>query len=386
MADESGRLPARAGGGALGALALVLALAAAAGAAYVGWREWRTETAVATRDAAHAESIAGAEARLTDRLRAIEASVNARSDDVARRVAAVESGLARLGEQVAGQRPDARLWQLAELSYLLRMAELRARLAGDRDGALAHLGEAMVLTRSMEAPAFASLEAAIDAATAELARAQSFDAAAAYARLAALRVVLETAPVRLPSFGSAPGEDTAPAAPAEGAGLLERVEAELGALFDFRRREETSPRPLLRPDEERYLRMNLALAIEAAQVALLRRDAAVYSTSLAECDALVQRYLDGADARVVDASAELAALRALDPAMRLPDIRHLLDTFEQVAPRASPGGANAPAPSPPEPAETSDAPAPSPPEPAATSNAPPPNPPAPAETSDAPAP
>jgi uncharacterized protein HemX len=130
---------------------------------------------------------------------------------------------------------------------------------------------------------------------------------------------------------------------------------------------------LLRPDEERYLRMNLALAIESAQVALLRRDAAVYSTSLAECDALVQRYLDGADARVVDASAELAALRALDPAMRLPDIRHLLDAFERAAPRASPGGANAPAPSPPEPAATSDAPAPNPPAP-------------PAEASDAPAP
>lgn len=386
MADESGRLPARSGGSALGALALVLALAAVAGAAYVGWREWRTETAVATRDAAHAESIAGAEARLTGRLRVIEASVNGRADDVATRVAAVESGLARLGEQVAGQRPDARLWQLAELSYLLRMAELRARLAGDRDGALAHLGEAMALIRSMEAPAFASLAAAIDAATAELARAQTFDAAAAYARLAALRAVLETAPVRLPSFGSAADGDAAPAVPAEDAGLLERVEAELGTLFDFRRREETSPRPLLRPDEERYLRMNIALAIEAAQVALLRRDAAVYSTSLTECDALVQRYLDGTDARVVDASAELAELRALDPAMRLPDIRHLLDAFDNAATRASPGSANVPAPSPPEPAAASDAPAPGAPESAQTSDAPAPNPPAPAETTDAPAP
>ena len=67
------------------------------------------------------------------------------------------------------------------------------------------------------------------------------------------------------------------------------------SLFEFRR-EGGTPRPPLGPDEAAYLRMNLALQLQIAELALLRNDAPVYQQSLGSVRRWLDDYLDPAAA------------------------------------------------------------------------------------------
>jgi uroporphyrin-3 C-methyltransferase len=330
MANEVG---ASGRGGGSGAIALVLALAALGIAGYVGYRDW-TEARAAAGAAAQLVDIEGAQAGLADSVAAIERDLGRREADAAARLGTVEHDLTRLAAQVAGQAPDERLWHLAELGYLLRMADHRARLGHDATGAIVHLDAAKSLTRAFGDPSLAPLDAAIDGVTAALGRAGVFDVASVHGRLAELRDTLETAPVQWPSFADRAGAANGAVEPPR-TGFIDRMVAELAGLFEFRRLAGTPARPLLRPDEERYLRMNLGLSIEQARVALLARDSTVYAASLAECAALADRYLAADDQRAIDARAELAALTAIDIDEPLPDVRPALEAFERLAPRAA---------------------------------------------------
>jgi uroporphyrin-3 C-methyltransferase len=337
MADEQGQGAAqpRRGGG-LAWLAVLFALVALAA---VGYSFYREEAAAASRAAVAAAQ----EARIDALKSELESALVGLAERAAQQNAALDARAARfeadvnrLAEQVAGQRPDERVWLRAEVAHLVRAAEQRARLARDAAGAEALLAEARAVLTELEDPAFEALAAAIDASRATLRETRAPDLAALYAHLSALQASFDELPVRMPSFESeAPGgAATEPSAAAE-PGLVERSVERLASLFDFRRRGEATPRPLLGPDEERFLRMSLAALTDEAQLALLRGEATVYRSSLAECEALVSRYLDPADPRVVDAQRSLASLREAEVVAPAVDLSHLLEFLQRAGERAT---------------------------------------------------
>lgn len=101
------------------------------------------------------------------------------------------------------------------------------------------------------------------------------------------------------------------------------------------------------PTAERHdrLRENLRLTLEAAQLALLRRDNAVFHDSLRRAHDWLGRYFDTAHPAVQGALAELARMQAVDIAPALPNISasaRALDEWQMQRRRGGDTGGAAP--------------------------------------------
>ena len=110
----------------------------------------------------------------------------------------------------------------------------------------------------------------------------------------------------------------APAA-SEEPGLFGTLARELGRLVRFRRFDTTLERPPA-PTESDLLEINLRLMLEQAQLAALKRDQAVYASSLDAALEWTRALLNGRDNRVQETVDALEALRRLDLEAPLPDI------------------------------------------------------------------
>jgi uroporphyrin-3 C-methyltransferase len=242
------------------------------------------------------------------------------------RLRSVEEAVSRLGARVAVQTPDERAWRVAELDYLLRIADHRARLERDGAGAAALLDAASELLATIDDRSLDPVRVAVDASRQALANAPAVDVDAIHDRLTALEHGIEAAPAKLPKYSPA----APPSAEAAHDGLT-RLLARLGALFDFRTRNAAQPPPLLRADDERYLRLNLMLIVEKAEVAALLRDDAAYHKSLIELDSAVAEYFEPSDDRVGRIRDEIAQLQRLQLSVPLPDLTGALRSLESRA-------------------------------------------------------
>ena len=89
------------------------------------------------------------------------------------------------------------------------------------------------------------------------------------------------------------------------------------SLFAFHR-QAGAARPPLGPDEATYLRVNLGLMLQTAQLALLRHDGVVYQQSLESVRRWLDDYLDTDGDNVAAARAEIDQLLAVQVDRRCP--------------------------------------------------------------------
>ena len=89
-----------------------------------------------------------------------------------------------------------------------------------------------------------------------------------------------------------------------------------------------STKPLLAPDEEIYLELNLRLMLERAQLAALRREQIVYEQSLTAAADWLEEYLDTGEASVLRSISELSTLASINLNQELPDIAGSLTTLQ----------------------------------------------------------
>jgi uncharacterized protein HemX len=258
--------------------------------------------------------------------------------DIEQRVARVEGELARLSADLAAHAPADRAWQLAELRYLLRIADHRARLEHDGAGAASLLDVAADLLTSLDDRSLDPVRVAVDASRQALASTPSVDLDALHDRLAALRQSVEVLPVKLPKY--APTVQPSDSAETTHDGL-ERLLERLRSLVDFRTRDAAEPPPLLRPEDERYLRLNLMLTVEAAEVGALRRDDATYRKSLVELDTAVAQYFEPSDERVVHMRDEIGQLERVQLSVALPDLSGALRALDSRSTAGNPDTTNA---------------------------------------------
>ena len=110
--------------------------------------------------------------------------------------------------------------------------------------------------------------------------------------------------------------------------LIAQAAARLGSLVDFRRRD-TEVRPILPPDQAYYLRQNLVLKLQIAQMALLEGEGEVYQMSLDEArDWLGNSFDDDATRQAMMDS--LLSLAAVQIGGELPDISESLDAVRTM--------------------------------------------------------
>jgi len=308
---------------ALAVLALLVALGAAAAGGWYAWRETRLEAERAGRIAtlaARIEALEGQEAALARRLDEALAAA-------ARERAALREALEALARR-AGRRAGG--WRLAEAEHLVRMAALRLRLARDVEGALAAVEEADAAVRELADPALIPVREALARARAALAAVPRPDVEGMALELAALAERVESLPL-------APAYRRAAPPPAAGGGeeagaeegpawrrALARAWQALRSLVVVRRADRPV-QPLLAPDEQYFLVLNLRLKLDAARLALLEGREGAFRAALADARRWLGTYFDPEDAAVAAMDAGLARLAGARLSPPLPDLSEALE-------------------------------------------------------------
>jgi uroporphyrin-3 C-methyltransferase len=215
-------------------------------------------------------------------------------------------------------------WLFAEVEYLLRMANQRILMERDPQGALALLGAADDVVRDARGIMAYDLRAAISDDLGRLSAVEVLDVDGLYLRLMTLIRQVE----RLPQKGMryTPSDDLIPSTQVLDASigqrftmLLQEAGARLSQLVDYRASGVVIT-PILPPREEYYLRQNLVLQLQMAQLALLRGDQAIYAGALAEATGWVPAYFDVESARTRAMMAMLGNLSEIDIGREFPDI------------------------------------------------------------------
>lgn len=312
-------IPARPRGRFLGGLGLLLALGALCGVGYLYYLLVYLEPS----DELTAR-IVSLEAAIPGIRRDIESSRIAQAEEIENAMATQQASLeetrrallAALNEIATAAAPAPRDWKIAEVEYLLRIANHRVLMDRDVEAALQLLAAADAILEELDDFAFFQVRAQLADEMLALKGVRGGDLQGVYLQLEAIKTSIGELPIRVPDYlRPEPAQDEA----AETEDFWSALSAELAGYFQLRRLDGAT-KPLMAPEESAYLELNLRLAMERAQLALLRRNQLVYEESLSSAHDWILEFLDPADAGVRQVADDLEALSALELEQELPDI------------------------------------------------------------------
>ncbi len=216
-------------------------------------------------------------------------------------------------------------WIVAEAEYLMRIANHRLQLEGDAATALVALNTADGRLRDSGDPVWNGVREVLASEMAQLKAIKVLDLVAHVSTLSSL--VSQVEKLKLPQSG--------PVISAKAQGQAEKskeftVDTVLHdgwegfkSLMVIRKND----RPLtamLGPEQRFFLYQNLRLQLEAARLALLRRDQSLYDSSLERATAWVAEFFDQKQAVTKTMQAEIGDLKGLQVQPALPDITRSL--------------------------------------------------------------
>lgn len=348
----------RAAGTLVRALLWLVALGALA---LAGLAAWRLEIANP-----HAADIAAVAAR-ADALEATQAQTARGGEAASQRVDALEATVAALSERLDGAAsalaealagaetpPTPAQWRLAEVEYLLRVANHRLAMERDIPAAEELLAGADRILAELDDFAYHEVRALLARERLALEGFRGVDTQGVYLRLEAMKGLIEALPLRLPAYiarhadagreADAAEPEAAPEDADQGSALDAAV-ARLSSLVRFRRHDlpaagaSGAVPPLLAPEEARYLEQHLLLAIERAQLALLKGDQAIFAANLGAAGEWLHAHVDPDHHAAAELQGAIEALSALDLEAPLPDIAGSLGRLRELR---SGAGAEAP--------------------------------------------
>lgn len=343
----------RGSGAALAVLALLLAVALGAAGAYLVYRMLPVKQQLDARIAEMQGRVAEVQGRIdairgddpraeaalaeTRRVASMIDSIDARLADLSLRTQVVQAALAEL------PRADRDDWLLAEAEYLMRLANQGLLMGREVRGAAALLRAADAVLRDQDDPALHGVRAALAADIARLNEVAEFDVEGVYLRLSALAGRLPGLELDERSMrGMTIADESSGMSGGRTEGWWARLLAHLDPYIVVRRRGEPVE-PLLPPGEEVYLRMNLRLLIEQAQLALLAAEQPIYEDALRRAQRDLGGYFSAEVAVNRAFVEELSALAELNVAPPMPDISASLNALRaynrQRGAREGAGGA-----------------------------------------------
>lgn len=365
-ADARPATPATASGSRLTAMVAWLALLLAAAAlAVTGYRQLvqreEGDLAEANRDRLErltrtlevtGEEIAGLEKQLEDaaarelslgrRLEQLDDEADSRLEPLETlpdRVTNLEGSMAALRGISSGLRDS---WLIAEAEYYMQIANAQLNLAGNPDLAAHALRLADDKIRQLANPALTDVRRALAGELRALDALDNPDVEGLVLTLASLASVAESLP--LDREVDAPAADDGEVDP-ELSGL-DRAWASLKKTMTdvvSVRRTDEEVRPLLAPEAQYFLRANLSLQFQAARLALLRSERALFEQSLDDAAEWLSRYYDADSTAVQSALETISEVRRSAFPGDLPDISgslRLLREFQALdaGNRAAPSG------------------------------------------------
>jgi uroporphyrin-3 C-methyltransferase len=218
-------------------------------------------------------------------------------------------------------------WRLAEVEYLLRLANQRILISQDTVTALSLLNTADQILLTLADPRFFDIRKAIAEDRAALVLVGQQDLDGVFLRLSALTKQLDKLPlVVAPAFDagdeSVIAEEDAVAASSWQQKLNDigaSTWQELKSLVVVSERNENI-KPLLPPEQQYYVRGNLQLMINQSQLALLDGRQSIYSDSLDRAEQWLVDYFPSGEHAIQSVITDLQQLQKVKIDIELPDV------------------------------------------------------------------
>lgn len=323
-------------------LAMVVALAAGGGSYYVWQQHLVAEQDRQLLKQSIERLLEVVEKRDQAQQARIEQLANHHHEGVESRLNMLEQSLPELGRQLSQQQ---RNWNLAEVDYLLRLADHRLQLSRDIPSAITALRQAHEQLANYTNGKYADVTAKITQHIQILSTFALSDSALIVTRLSELLTAIEGLPYATPEARA----DIPPQAAASGepvtdgaTPLLERIQLwghvvwhDLRSLVTIRRNDEIS-RPLLNPQQRYLLREQLRLKLETARLAALAHNQPLYHASLQESAEWLRRYYDISASTVIEAVTALGDLAELNVDPELPSLQGLRQQLQANRPASIP--------------------------------------------------
>jgi uroporphyrin-3 C-methyltransferase len=265
--------------------------------------------ALEDRLAADRAQLARAERAIREQT-ALAQSLQAVTDSMRERLLGAEAALSAVSNRPvdAGGELD-----VAEVDYLLRLANERLQLFADPEAADQALNVADQHLAALNNPAYYGVRQEISAARQALAALDIPDYLEVAAELDAIQSVIPGLPFR--------GEPESPvaAAPAAGDGWWAKLKGVFASLVTVRRSAEGADARISLEDKD-YVRQRVWLQLEIAHLALMRREQASFRGALGRVQETVDTWFDPEDSRVQSVTGQLSNLADLNIDAELPDI------------------------------------------------------------------
>ncbi|MEM6580461.1 MAG: uroporphyrinogen-III C-methyltransferase [Pseudomonadota bacterium] len=338
---------AKGGSSAPGWIALILVLALAGGAAW-SFREIQTryadiESKLKSLDEAEKQEVSASdltklESETQDKLNAALSKIQSVSTDAEQQSKQVAQSLQALQTKVAEQQyelaqyntNDREAWLLAEVQYLLRLANQRLVMGKDITAAQTLLTSADGILSQMDDVTLHDVRAAIASDLAALRAVPKIDVEGTYLRLSALSEQAGKLVIfQLPEVETQPSADSGDDWRSR---LKQGWQAAIAKVSDYIRfsRRDVPMQALMDPQWEGLVKQNLRMLFEQAQVALLSDNQELYQESLKRSQHWVAEFFesDGAAARAM--STEIGDLEKVDISVELPDISDSVKALDDV--------------------------------------------------------
>jgi uroporphyrin-3 C-methyltransferase len=273
-------------------------------------------------------TLASSDETLESRIDSLRSDLDDRADildSLPGRMSNLENSVAALQGASAGARDT---WLLAEAEYYMQIANAQLQLGKNPRLAMLALEMADERVVQMANPALTDVRRTLADELAALEAMEKPDVQGATLTLASLARVVDSLPLRVAGEAA----DAAAGPSAEDVGAAGRAWASVKeALYGLVKvtPPDEDKRAMLTPDAAQMMRSNLALQLQAARLALLRGEQAVFEQSLDDADALLDQYFDSSSAQVSSAQDTIAEIRDSMVAVTAPDISESLRLIRQ---------------------------------------------------------
>lgn len=337
--------PAR--GNAVAWLAILLSIAALAGVTYTVIGDWQSSAdadealrpadlqALERRVADSANELAALETQvgsipsrdLSGDIETVRRDVDDKIrllDSLPARMSTIENSVASLAGISTGARET---FLLAEAEYYMQIANAQLQLANNPHLASLALGMADERVTQLSDPALTDVRRALFDERAALEVMEKPDLEGATLTLASLARVVES----LPLASARALDDATDESDPDESGVDRAWGSVKDAMSGLVRitPPEQAKLAMLSPDAEYFLRNNIAMQLQAARLALLRGEQAIFEQALDDTSALLESYFDGDSEQVTGAQQTIAEIRNSIFTVAAPDISGSLRLLRQ---------------------------------------------------------
>ena len=327
-------------------LAFLVAIVALAAAGYTAWQSWQSaaDTTTENRVSRLESGLSSSERSLADLLEqvntlgerdpGIDSKIEALRREFDERVRLLDSLPARMSTlessvaSLAGVSEGARdAWILAESEYYMQIANAQLQLANNPHLAALALRMADERLIQLADPRLTEVRRALANELAALDMMEKPDIEGATLTLASLAHVVGS----LPLAGTAAGEQDETDIDPELSGVSRAWASVKNAMSGLVKvtPPERAQLMQLSPDSEQFLRNNIALQLQAARLALLRGEKAIFEQTLDDTSALLRDYFDTDSPQVAGALETITEIRGQVFAADVPDISESLRLLRQ---------------------------------------------------------